>query len=322
MDSQARSQISSEAAPLVVMRGLSRRYGRKLAVDAVDLEIRQGEVFGLLGPNGSGKSTLIRMLTGLLVPSAGQIAIAGLDVLKEGPAARALMGYVPEDVMLYPAMRVHEFLRFMGRLRRLQGADLTRALERVQARLSLKEAWQTPMGRLSHGYRQRVLIAQALLHEPALLILDEPTNGLDPQQIIDLRELIQSLVPTHTVLVTSHILSEIERVATRVGILLQGQLCSVLALSRESRYRLSVLAVTDDGVEGLLASLPGMLEVLTLDSRTGDALEMEFVLAADASLDLVARALTEARLPVVGLHAVTGGLESRFLALTSRVAPA
>jgi ABC-2 type transport system ATP-binding protein len=314
--------MHSQMPPLVAIHGLSRRYGDRLALDGVDLEIRQGEVFGLLGPNGSGKSTLIRLLTGLLAPCAGGITLAGLDVMKEGAAARALMGYVPEDVMLYPGQRVHEFLRFMGRLRRLQGQTLTDALERVCARLALAEVWRTPMGRLSHGYRQRVLIAQALLHEPALLILDEPTNGLDPQQIIDLRELILGLVPRHTVLVTSHILSEMERVATRVGILLQGKLCSVLPLSRESRYRLSVLVEADEAVEILLSSLPGILEVVSLESRAGNERVLEFALGPDIPVARVARALAEARLPVVGLHPVSGSLESRFLALTSRSAGA
>ena len=314
--------MHSQMPPLVAIHGLSRRYGDRLALDGVDLEIRQGEVFGLLGPNGSGKSTLIRLLTGLLAPCAGGITLAGLDVMKEGAAARALMGYVPEDVMLYPGQRVHEFLRLMGRLRRLQGQTLTDALDRVCARLALAEVWRTPMGRLSHGYRQRVLIAQALLHEPALLILDEPTNGLDPQQIIDLRELILGLVPRHTVLVTSHILSEMERVATRVGILLQGKLCSVLPLSRESRYRLSVLVEADEAVEILLSSLPGILEVVSLESRAGNERVLEFALGPDIPVARVARALAEARLPVVGLHPVSGSLESRFLALTSRSAGA
>lgn len=310
--------MRSPVSPLVEIRGLSRRYGERLALEGVDLEIRQGEVFGLLGPNGSGKSTLIRLLTGLLAPCAGRITLAGLDVMKEGAAARALMGYVPEDVMLYPGQRVHEFLRFMGRLRRLQGRTLSEALDRVLARLALSEVWDTPMGRLSHGYRQRVLIAQALLHEPALLILDEPTNGLDPRQIIELRELILSLVPHHTVLVTSHILSEMERVANRVGILLQGRLCSVLPLSRESRYRLSVVVEANAAVEVLLSSLPGILEVVSLETKAGNERVLEFSLTPETPLARVARALVEARLPVVGLHPVSGSLESRFLALTSR----
>lgn len=314
--------MHSQMPPLVEIRGLTRRYGERLALDGVDLDIRQGEVFGLLGPNGSGKSTLIRLLTGLLAPCAGGITFAGLDVMREGAAARALIGYVPEDVMLYPGQRVYEFLRFMGRLRRLQGQALTDALERVCARLALAEVWRTPMGRLSHGYRQRVLIAQALLHEPVLLILDEPTNGLDPQQIIDLRELILGLVPRHTVLVTSHILSEMERVATRVGILLQGRLCSVLPLSRESRYRLGVVVDANEAVEILLSSLPGVLGVVSVETKAGNERVLEFTLAPNIPVAQVARALVEARLPVVGLHPVSGSLESRFLALTSRGAGA
>lgn len=210
---------------------VSRRYGKRDVVQSINLEIRRGEVFGLLGPNGSGKSTLIRMLVGLVTPTVGSITVAGFDVVREAALARRLIGYVPEDIQLYPGMRTLEFLHCMGGLRGLRGTDLHRACDRAVERLALGPVRATLMGRLSHGYRQRVLLAQALLGEPALVVLDEPGNGLDPQQIIELRHLITGLAGEHTVIVTSHVLGEVEQVAARVAVLREGRLLAVLPVA-------------------------------------------------------------------------------------------
>jgi ABC-2 type transport system ATP-binding protein len=232
--------MSAEAAaahhvlPGVIFNAVSRRYGQRSVVREINLEIRRGEVFGLLGPNGSGKSTLIRMLMGLVVPSEGTVTVNGLDVSREGPTVRRDIGYVPEDVQLYPGMRAGEFLQFMGGLRGLQGPKLRRACTETADRLGLGPVLTTLMGRLSHGFRQRVLLAQALLGDPALIVLDEPGNGLDPQQIIELRHLIAELAGTHTVVVTSHVLGEVEQVAQRVAVLREGSLLGVLSLAGQS----------------------------------------------------------------------------------------
>src|SRR5450759_3572861 len=210
--------------PVIVADCLTKYYGHRLAVDDVSFEVGAGEVLGLLGPNGSGKSTILRMLTGYLHPTSGRARIAGYDVMGQGLEARRRVGYVPEDVPLYAHMRVDEFLAFMGRLKGVKESRLDGAVDAACERLSLDRVRQLGISKLSRGYRQRVAIAQALLNDPDLLILDEPTNGLDPRQIIDVRELIRSLSARHTILVTSHILSEIERVATRVAILLDGRL--------------------------------------------------------------------------------------------------
>jgi len=206
---------------------LSKRFGARLAVDAVSFEVEPREVFGLLGPNGSGKSTILRLVTGYLRPTAGTVRVAGLDVVASGTAARRLIGYVPESAPLYPHMRVGEFLAFMGRLRGLEGGRLRTAVEAALERLALGSVREVIIERLSHGYRQRVSLAQAILHEPALLVLDEPSNGLDPRQIIELRRLLRQLAQSSAVLVTSHILSEIERTADRAAILLDGRLLTV-----------------------------------------------------------------------------------------------
>ncbi|HEX6774963.1 MAG TPA: ABC transporter ATP-binding protein, partial [Methylomirabilota bacterium] len=198
---------------VIVADQLTKWYGARLAVDHVSLQVEAGEVMGLLGPNGSGKSTILRILTGYMLPSSGTARIAGLDVVDNPLAARARVGYVPEDVPLYGWMNVREFLVFMARLKGLAGQAMTGSVEAAIERLGLGEVRRILIGKLSRGYRQRVAVAQALLGDPALLILDEPTNGLDPRQIIEMRGHIRALAGERTVLVTSHILGEIERVA-------------------------------------------------------------------------------------------------------------
>ena len=210
---------------------LSKRYGATLAVDDVSLQVRRHEVLGLLGPNGSGKTTILRVLTGYLRPGSGSAQVGEFDLVREGRAARGRIGYVPEDAELYRHMRVNEFLVFMGRLRGLAGDQLNERLAFVRERLALDDVGATIIGRLSRGYRQRVAIAQAIIHEPELLVLDEPTNGLDPRQIIEMRGLLRGLAAHCSIIVTSHILSEIERVADRVAILLQGRLLAVVGMA-------------------------------------------------------------------------------------------
>ncbi len=222
-----RDSASTEAAPVVVAQSLVKRYGPVVALQDLSLEIRRGEVFGLLGPNGSGKTTFIRMLAGYLAPTRGRLLVSGLDVVHDALQARRRLGYVPEAAPLYGHMQVREFLAFMGRLRGLSAAELKVAVERVVERLSLGDVLRKPTRALSRGYRQRVAIAQALIHDPEIVVLDEPTNGLDPRQIIEVRELVRSLAGTHTVIMSSHILTEVGRVADRVAILLDGKLRGV-----------------------------------------------------------------------------------------------
>jgi gliding motility-associated transport system ATP-binding protein len=218
-------------ANAVEARALCKYYGRFKALEQVDLDIRTGEVFGLLGPNGSGKTTFLRLLAGYHLPTSGTLHVAGGDVVRDGMAVRRKIGYVPESAPVYQDMSVREFLAFMGRLRGVPERDLPSALERVVDLLSLEAVLDRSTRTLSRGYRQRTALAQALLHNPDLVILDEPTNGLDPRQIIEVRSLIQGLAGAHTVLMSSHILSEVARTADRVGILLDGKLLGTRAVS-------------------------------------------------------------------------------------------
>jgi ABC-2 type transport system ATP-binding protein len=217
--------------PIVAIEGVSKRYGAVAAVRDVTLHVARGEVLGLLGPNGSGKTTLLRMLTGYLAPTSGRLSVAGYDTERERMQARRRVGYVPESLPLYSHMRVREFLAFMARLRGLGPPAARAAVAEVAARVGLEDRLAAPIRTLSRGYRQRVAIAQALVHDPDVLVLDEPTNGLDPRQIIETRNFIRGLAGRRTVIMSSHILGEVEKTADRVAILLGGRLLDVRTLA-------------------------------------------------------------------------------------------
>jgi ABC-2 type transport system ATP-binding protein len=216
--------MSTTPVPAVCVRGVSKRYGSTLVLADFNLDIPAGEIVCLLGPNGSGKTTLIRLLAGFLSPLSGSLQVAGFDVQRQPMQARQCIGYAPESAPMYRHMRVGEFLAFMARLRRVPPRQVNQAVDRVAEQLALTDKLRAPIPTLSRGYRQRVCIAQALVHEPQLLILDEPSNGLDPRQIIEMRHLIRSLADRYTVLMSSHILSEVARTADRVAVLLGGRL--------------------------------------------------------------------------------------------------
>jgi len=223
----------NDATLCVSARGVAKRYGPVLALDDFNLDIRRGEIVCLLGPNGSGKTTFIRLLAGFMSPSAGSVSVAGFDVQRDAMQARRQIGYAPEAAPMYRHMRVGEFLAFMARLRQVPSRDVASAVARVAEQLALTDRLDAPMPTLSRGYRQRVCIAQALVHEPQLLILDEPSNGLDPRQIIEMRHLIRSLAGRYTVLMSSHILPEVARTADRVAVLLGGRLRGERTVSPE-----------------------------------------------------------------------------------------
>jgi ABC-2 type transport system ATP-binding protein len=303
---------------VIVAEELTKWYGPRLAVDHVSFVVGAGEIMGLLGPNGSGKTTILRIFTGYLRPSSGTARIAGHDVVDDSLAARRRVGYVPEDAPLYPGMSVREFLIFMGRVKGLTSTGLTAAVDAATERLRLGPLRTAQIGRLSRGYRQRVAIAQALLGDPALLILDEPTNGLDPRQIIEMRELIRSLGGERTVIVTSHILGEIERIADRVAILLAGQLLGIHAVraSREGgRIRLCVRG-DEERVRMCLSRVPGVTAVAVDDQRQTPALTY-LVDTQHASLaESVAQAVIAGGFGLLSMESAPVDLEALFLQLT------
>jgi len=247
-------------SPVVLAQHVTKWYGPRRAVTDVSFAIEQGEIVGLLGPNGSGKSTIFRMLTGYLVPTSGNIEVAGHDVVADSLAVRRTLSYVPEDAPLYDHMTVAEFLRFMANIKGLRSAAAKSAVDAAAERLDLTPVMTLLTGKLSRGFRQRVSIAQALLGDPKVLVLDEPTSGLDPHQVIAVRDLIRSLAGRHTVVLASHILPEIEKIASRVMILLDGALLTNDAMKdTEGRVLLRVsAAASEEAVRGAVTAVAGV----------------------------------------------------------------
>ncbi|HZP94314.1 MAG TPA: ATP-binding cassette domain-containing protein [Burkholderiales bacterium] len=202
---------------------LSRYYGPNCAVRDISLELRRGEVLGLLGPNGAGKTTTMQMLTGNLAPTSGAVAVCGIDLIDRPTAAKARIGYLPEVPPLYKELRVDEYLRLAGRLHKVRKPALDEALARVKQRCGLPDMGQRLIGSLSKGYQQRVGVAQSIIHDPDVIILDEPTVGLDPNQIREIRALIRALGNDRSVILSTHILPEVEAICDRVQILHRGE---------------------------------------------------------------------------------------------------
>jgi len=304
---------------LVVVDRLEKRYGPRFAVRGVSFVIEEGEVIGMLGPNGSGKSTILRMLAGYLPPSGGTAHMAGIDVAANSLAARMQVGYVPEDAPLYDGMRVGEFLRFMAAIKGVpRGAEESSVGAAVE-RLELGPALGMPIGKLSRGYRQRVAIAQALVNDPPLLILDEPTNALDAYQVIAVRALIRSLAGRRTILVASHVLTEIERVASRIMILLDGRLLTTDAMreachARPLRFRVAV-AGPAPAILAALRQIPGVIDAAPAD--VAERYLVESTPGRVAAADL-ARAIVGQGLALSELAETKPDLERIFLDLTQR----
>ncbi|MDA8017388.1 MAG: ABC transporter ATP-binding protein [Thermoanaerobaculia bacterium] len=263
---------------MIEARGLTRRFGDLTAVRDVSFQVEDGEILGLLGPNGAGKTTTLRMLTGFLPPTDGSVTIAGHDLLDEPAVARRELGYLPENVALYPEMRVAEYLAFRARLARLPGRERQPAIDRAISGCLLGEVKDQIIGTLSKGYRQRVGLAAAILHGPKVLILDEPTVGLDPKQIISIRELIRDLGRERTLILSTHILPEVEQLCQRVLIIDRGRVIAEgtpaeLQGHSDLSPELVVTLVASDGtgadaIEALTA-LEGMQHVSADGSVTG-----------------------------------------------------
>jgi ABC-2 type transport system ATP-binding protein len=213
------------ATPITLSaRNLTRRFGRREVIHGVSLELRHGEVLGLLGHNGAGKSTTLQMLTGALLPHSGQIEICGFDLARQPKQAKARIGFLPETPPLYRDMRVDDYLVFAAKLRLVPRSRIAGALAETRQRCGLQNAGRKIIGTLSKGYQQRVGIAQAIIHEPDVVVLDEPTVGLDPAQIRDIRALIRELGDAHSVILSTHLLGEVESVCDRVEIMQDGRL--------------------------------------------------------------------------------------------------
>jgi ABC-2 type transport system ATP-binding protein len=272
---------------MIRVDGLTKDYGSRRAVDNISFHAEKGEILGFLGPNGAGKTTTMRVLTGYMPPSSGKAAIAGFDVVEQSLEVRRRVGYVPETVPLYPDMTVRDYLKFMADLRRVPKAD--DRVDEVMVLVNIEDRARGYIGNLSKGLKQRVGLAQALIHQPDVLILDEPTIGLDPAQIIEVRNLIRDLGKERTVMLSTHILSEAQQVCDRVLIINKGKI------------------VAEDTPERLQARLAGVQKVLVK--------VLEILPGQDIRPHL-ARAVITANFDLLELRQVSLSLEDIFIELT------
>jgi gliding motility-associated transport system ATP-binding protein len=300
----------------VIAHQLSRWFGARGAVLEINLELKKGEVLGFLGPSGAGKTTTMRMLTGNLAPSAGSIKICGIDLLDHPKAAKQLIGYLPESPPLYRELNVDEYLLLAARLHRVAKSALKVSVEQAKQRCGLNEVSKQLIGSLSRGYQQRVGIAQAILHKPEVVILDEPTVGLDPIQMREIRILIRELGGTHSVILSTHILPEVESVCDRVAIMHLGKNLysgSIEAL-KHIREGHSLQLGLRNPPELAQLQLPG---VITVDKLTDTLFNIQFVADADPSEELVKAAAAQGW----GLYQINrqqASLEDVFVQLTQQ----
>jgi ABC-2 type transport system ATP-binding protein len=312
---------------MITVKELTKRYARNTAVDHISFEIQKGQIVGFLGPNGAGKTTTMRMLTCFMPPTAGTATVAGFDVLEEPMEVKKRIGYLPETPPVYPEMRTGEYLEFVGRLKGLSKSELGKRVDYVCERCAVADVRNKLISKLSKGYRQRVGLAQAIIHNPDVLILDEPTAGLDPKQINETRDLIKSLAGDHTIILSTHILPEVEQTCEQVIIIAKGKVIatdSVSNLQNRARGVESVLLevagrngeVDPAVVQTRLEKITGVSKVHFKEKRqTRNIFEIESVKDKLVRGDL-ARAVVEAGWDLNELRSSAMSLEEVFLQLT------
>lgn len=312
---------------MIEIEHLTKCYGHFRAVSDVSLSIPKGQVVGLLGPNGAGKTTIIRVMTGYLPPTLGQAGVDGFDSVTQSHEVRRRLGYLPESNPLYGEMRVVEYLDFRGRLFGLARAERRAAVERVVERCWLKEMRKRQIGRLSKGYKQRVGLAAAMLHQPPVLVLDEPTSGLDPIQIRETRHLIRELAGEHTMVLSSHILPEVEVTCDRIVIIARGRIRAdgtVEQLKQKAgetpRYALEIKSEAGDVATG--EAIRGLAGVQSVEAANHDGWTRYEITGDPSARDLregLGRIVSESRLPCRELHRESGSIEQLFVRVTSEV---
>lgn len=311
---------------MITVEHLTKYYGDHLAVDDISFEISEGHVYGFLGPNGAGKSTTMNIITGCLSATAGTVTVDGHDIFEEPNAAKRCIGYLPEHPPLYLSESVLEYLRFVGEVKGLKKQELEDQIDLVLEKTGTTEVQNRRIGDLSKGYRQRVGIAQALLGNPKVMILDEPTVGLDPIQIIEIRDLIKSLGKTHTVIFSSHILSEVQAICDQILMIAHGRLVAFgepEALQRQLLTGQELLIRTDGSEEAVKAALGDLTPPVTPDitPEKGTArccVHIRTEGDMDTAAEQAARSLVEHGLPVFELTQKKGSLEDVFLELTEQ----
>ncbi len=302
---------------MINVKNLTKYYGKRLAVDNISFEVEKGEIVGLLGPNAAGKTTTMRILTGYLAPTRGDVLLAGHNMLTDSLEARRHIGYLPELIPLYSDMTVREYLEFFAKLRGVNANKIKKRLKTVIDTCQLDEYADVLIGKLSKGYRQRVGVGQAIIHEPEVLILDEPTVGIDPIQVSSTRQLIKELGKEHTVILSTHILSEVSAICGRVIIINEGRIVAEdrienlsSLLTAAKRVRLEITGPYKKVIE-VLQQVSGITKVSYHESY--------YIAEYPANFDLrgkITEAISRSGLTLLALETVTLSLEDIFLKLT------
>jgi ABC-2 type transport system ATP-binding protein len=308
---------------LITVENLSKRYATKTAIDGVSFQVQKGEILGFLGPNGAGKTTTMRIITGFIPASDGTVRLDGFDVFENPLDVRRRIGYLPENPPLYPEMTVAAYLRFVAKIKGVLKEKLALEVKRVMERVNITDVQDRIIGKLSKGYKQRVGLAQALLNDPPVLILDEPTIGLDPKQIQEVRELIKGLAGNHTVVLSTHILPEVEQTCHRVIIIDRGKIVAV-DTPQNLRFQLQGAERVFMEIQGPVSEItlqlkktPGVVEVRTVASTDGrHRFQIEGELRKEIRSEL-ARAVVQNGWGLYELQAATMSLEDIFLKLTT-----
>jgi len=310
---------------MIEVQHLTKRYGTVTAVDDVSFRVEKGEILGFLGPNGAGKTTTMRVLTGYMPATDGKAIVAGYDVFTHPIEAKRRTGYLPETPPLYPEMTVREYLMFVSQIKigHVPRADRAKKVDQVMAKARVTDMANRHCGKLSKGYRQRVGLAQALIHDPEVLILDEPTAGLDPKQIIETRDLIKSLAGNHTIVLSTHILPEVSQTCQRVVIINKGKVVAIDTpenLTHQLKGSATLYVQVDaDGADAgsALSSVPGVRQVTVADRHAGF---MGYEIESDQARDIrrdVARVIVDKGWGLLELRPNRLSLEEIFLQLTT-----
>jgi len=312
----------------IAVQDLHKSYGSHVALRGIDFQVDHGEVVGFLGPNGAGKTTTMRILTGFMAPSAGTTSIEGHDVLGQPIHAKKRIGYLPENAPVYPDMQVHAYLDYIGRMREMGTAERARAIERVAVQCGITGRMSQKVHQLSKGYRQRVGLAQALLHDPSILILDEPTTGLDPNQIVEIRNVIREIGRRKTVLLSTHILSEVQATCDRVLIIHNGRIVADgrtdVVTAKEQGGLLIQVCFAPGTVNPqrrtltvALSEIPGIQDITRLEAETSSHFRYEILADRDLREDLFFFAQAQG-VTMIELARAQSNLEEVFRRLTTR----
>ena len=306
---------------MIEVRNLVKRYGKRCAVDHLSFTVEDGQIFGFLGPNGAGKSTTMNIMTGYLAPSEGEVLVDGHNILEEPEEAKRRIGYLPEQPPLYPDMTVREYLSFAAELKGIAKKDRKENIDKAIALAHLQDAERRLIRNLSKGYRQRVGLAQAILGFPKVIILDEPTVGLDPRQVVEIRDVIRQLAADHTVIISSHILSEIRAICDRVLIIRKGKLvaCDTPARLEEALSAGSAIELLAKGsqsaVEAVLDTVPGITD-RSVTAQADDTVRIVLSTETD-SREVLFLSFAAAGVPLLEMRIRNASLEEIFLDLTA-----